>query len=82
MIPDDMAQCPSCGQRAENRSCWHCGISARILDCGHEAQPRPIAVGNSNGQHLHADHCAACAATCAADPLDTLDVGTGGIVPL
>lgn len=54
-ISDD-ADCDveGCGVTAERRVCCACGVSALICDCGHYAQPRPIA---ANG---HLDWCDAC----------------------
>lgn len=43
-----------CGVRALRRQCCACGVSALICDCGHQAQPRPIAADGAN------DWCDAC----------------------
>lgn len=42
MIEDDEA-CPWCGTQPKEYTCDTCGISAMLTDCGHMAQPRPIA---------------------------------------
>lgn len=61
-IPDDPeAACASCGERAEVRTCHVCGVSARLIDCGHYWQPRPIAAGRANGMDGGHDYCQACA---------------------
>ena len=44
LIHDDgAAPCHHCGQRAELRTCVDCYARARVIDCGHKSQPRPIA---------------------------------------
>lgn len=58
-IPDDPEMCDVCGTRAEWRTCDDCGLSARILDCGHMAQPRPIAAGRTDGSDLSHTYCEA-----------------------
>jgi hypothetical protein len=47
-IPDDL-------------TCDGCGITALIVDCGHQAQPRPLAAGRADGSALHRTYCPACA---------------------
>lgn len=38
-------KCPDCGRIAELRRCGRCGCEGWIIDCGHYAQPRPLASG-------------------------------------
>ncbi len=40
-IPDDPA-CPKCDTDPVLRTCSVCNVTARIIDCGHKDQPRPI----------------------------------------
>ena len=54
MISNDVA-CKACGETPERRQCEECGVSAMIVDCGHQAQPRPIAADD----HGH-DYCDDC----------------------
>jgi hypothetical protein len=43
LIHDDGEDpCPHCGVEPEIRTCEYCGCQARIIDCGHMDQPRPI----------------------------------------
>ena len=49
--------CDRCGIRAETRTCEDCGLTLTITDCGHYAQPRPIAASQYQG---HDYTCAAC----------------------
>ena len=35
--------CLDCGEAATERECEDCGARAIVTDCGHYAQPRPIA---------------------------------------
>jgi hypothetical protein len=53
--------CPACGAEAEARTCSTCGVSGWIIDCGHYAQPRPIAAGREDGSELDRDFCGDCA---------------------
>lgn len=55
------AACPECGARAETRTCDGCGRSAVVIDCGHQAQPQPIAAGRADGSDLHHTYCTDCA---------------------
>ena len=48
--------CDTCEVKAEERTCDDCGKSAVIADCGHQAQPRPIAA--SPDGRLRCDGCA------------------------
>ena len=59
-IPDD-EECPECGAEPVGRTCVVCRVSAWITDCGHMAQPRPIAAGREDGSDLHRDYCESCA---------------------
>lgn len=54
--------CPTCGAKAELRICDDCNEEAWIIDCGHYAQPRPIAAGRSDGSEMHRTYCEDCAA--------------------
>lgn len=54
-------KCPDCGKHAEYRTCDECGESAWVIDCGHYAQPRPIAAGRANGSDAHHTYCRRCA---------------------
>jgi len=56
---DAETQCPSCGTPALIRTCHTCGVAARLIDCGHYWQPRPIAAGRSDGSDGHHDYCTA-----------------------
>jgi len=60
-IPNDPPDCPTCGILADERICWSCGIFARILDCGHMPQPRPLAPGRADGTELARTFCPLCA---------------------
>lgn len=42
-IEEEGAVCNRCGEPAKYRTCETCGESAWIIDCGHYAQPRPLA---------------------------------------
>lgn len=42
--------CTLCGARAEHRTCADCGATGIVTDCGHKAQPRPIAGSERNGE--------------------------------
>ena len=78
---DGSAPCPLCGQQSELRTCAGCGDTARIIDCGHMSQPRPIAPGGRYGGESSCDDCEAVAdelrchcgeitgVRCAADPV-------------
>lgn len=37
------ASCPDCGHEADYRECDECSKAGWVIDCGHYAQPRPIA---------------------------------------
>lgn len=52
--------CP-CGTPATFRTCVECGVSGWIIDCGHYAQPRPLAAGRADGSNLHYTYCCDCA---------------------
>lgn len=41
--------CDGCGARAERRTCADCGATGTVTDCGHMAQPRPIAGSEIGG---------------------------------
>jgi len=53
--------CPHCGEQATYRTCSVCGLSAWIIDCGHYAQPRPIAAGKVGGREGYKTFCEDCA---------------------
>jgi hypothetical protein len=55
-ISDDK-DCEVCGASARQLACAVCGSSARMTNCGHLAQPRPIAA-DETGQAL----CESCSA--------------------
>lgn len=56
-------RCDYCGIDPSRRTCHRCGATALIVDCGHRAQPRPIAAGLPPGGHdLHLDYCEDCVA--------------------
>lgn len=55
---DDTVPCLSCGQEPEWRECATCGTQAWVVDCGHKAQPRPIAADDQDPLHNHI--CDAC----------------------
>jgi hypothetical protein len=40
--------CADCGARAVPLACADCGATGIVTDCGHRAQPRPIA-GSAHG---------------------------------
>ena len=43
IVRDDADEaCPECGAARQERTCAGCGVSARLIDCGHYDQPRPI----------------------------------------
>jgi len=42
-------------------TCSACGASAQLTDCGHLAQPRPIAAGRADGSDGQHDYCSYCA---------------------
>jgi len=56
--------CPDCGTPAALRTCDTCDTSAWIIDCGHYAQPRPIAAGRADGSDLHHTYCEDCSCGC------------------
>ena len=53
--------CARCGEPAILRTCHVCGIAARLIDCGHYPQPRPIAAGRADGMDGGHDYCLHCA---------------------
>ena len=59
--------CTQCGTEAQERKCAACGTTAMITDCGHMAQPRPIAAGRIDGTDLQNDYCDSCAAATTSD---------------
>ena len=64
-IADD-ADCTTpgcCGAIAQRVECCRCGVTARITECGHLSQPRPIASGTACGNDATRIYCAACAIT-------------------
>lgn len=54
-------ECPQCNTPAQHRRCTECGTTAWIIDCGHMAQPRPIASGRADGSDLQQHYCDDCA---------------------
>lgn len=46
--------CETCDVEAVHRTCDDCGESGWIVDCGHRAQPRPIA---ADGSRVVCDAC-------------------------
>ena len=50
--------CPTCGTRAEFRECESCDASGWIIDCGHFAQPRPLAAAADGSGRCLCDECA------------------------
>jgi hypothetical protein len=55
------SECARCGANPEQRTCCACGVQGIVTDCGHYAQPRPIAAGRVNGTDMQHDYCSACA---------------------
>ena len=53
--------CVACGIRAVERTCVVCGLTAWIIDCGHKAQPRPLASGRADGSDGQNCYCTDCA---------------------
>ena len=54
---DGPASCAQCHTAPEIRVCTICGARARIIDCGHMAQPRPVAAGGRAGADYSCDSC-------------------------
>jgi hypothetical protein len=52
--------CDICGVHGETRMCGYCGRTEYVIDCGHHAQPAPIAYGD--GVDVSTDEliCEAC----------------------
>lgn len=65
-IRDD-DDCNICEVTARKLTCERCGTSARITDCGHHSQPRPIAGGDADGHQGHKTYCADCAEVAAIE---------------
>ncbi len=42
-LNDEGERCPDCGETAELLTCEKCENRGQIINCGHYAQPRPIA---------------------------------------
>lgn len=56
LIHDDGEDaCPHCEAPSHGVRCERCHAWARIIDCGHMSQPRPIAADSS---HVYCDDCA------------------------
>lgn len=53
--------CPDCHEPAVERTCTRCGLTGWVIDCGHQAQPRPLAPGKSDGTSTGRIYCAICA---------------------
>lgn len=54
MIKNDK-KCKDCGAKPELLTCEDCGVSAKITDCGHFPQPRPLAADDTG--HVLCDEC-------------------------
>ena len=55
-VQDDAEEsCPACGTPRQTYTCDDCGVSAKLIDCGHYAQPRPIA--QDGGGSVYCDDC-------------------------
>lgn len=57
--------CISCDTRARHRRCVDCGADGIVTDCGHHAQPRPLA-GSQYGGDAVCDGCEATRGRIAA----------------
>lgn len=68
---DEDCQVADCGARAEHRTCDDCGAEGLVTDCGHEAQPRPLAADGRG--RMVCDDCADSYAT----PAPTSGYGYG-----
>ena len=53
--------CAHCEAKAKRRTCSRCGATGIYTDCGHQAQPRPIAAGRVDGSCGTKDFCSECA---------------------
>lgn len=53
--------CSVCGAVAKLLRCDGCGVEALITNCGHMAQPRPIAAGRADGSEMGNVYCQDCA---------------------
>lgn len=49
-------ECPSCGEKSMWLECVDCGRGGYIIDCGHYAQPRPLA-GTKHGSDTTCADC-------------------------
>ena len=62
IVDDTDEACPDCGATRQERTCAGCGVSARLIDCGHYAQPRPISAATGT------TWCDACFVTTTSKP--------------
>ena len=53
--------CAFCEEQPRLRVCEGCDAYGLVTDCGHYAQPRPIAPGRVNGSDLGNNYCGSCA---------------------
>lgn len=50
----DDTTCEACGATPSEYVCDGCGVRGNVTDCGHMAQPRPIA---ADGHKSYCDEC-------------------------
>ena len=60
-LQDEGEVCPDCDMDAVELECCMCGIGGYVINCGHYAQPRPIAAGRHGGLDMHQTYCCDCA---------------------
>lgn len=60
-LQQDGEACQACATEAVYRQCCRCGVSGWVIDCGHYAQPRPLAAGRQDGNDLSHIYCLDCA---------------------
>ena len=48
--------CPYCGELRERLACVDCGVEAEVINCGHYAQPQPVAASKHDGDPV-CDEC-------------------------
>lgn len=56
MTTTELTRCGTCNVSPEERTCYLCGHTATVVDCGHHAQPAEIAADPCNGEPI----CASC----------------------
>ncbi len=66
-LNDEGERCPDCGETTELMTCEKCGNSGHIINCGHFAQPRPIA--GDDGHSI----CCECADDQSENGIESLD---------